>query len=222
MRLRSVLFYAFAFACTALSTGIIYADGMPGPEDDRAPLPSSAPPPYPAKPASSTATPAPPSHSTSAAATQPAAPAAPPPPPSSVQASTPPPAPAAPPAPVATNATPSPTATPPASGQVAQKAIYEVTGIDVGVSKDKPSFVTVVVKGSARTGGWTNAQLKPLQTFAPEVGMRSFTFVATPPVGASTQSMAPIQATIKIDPLPADVKTIRVLSETNEIAQTFR
>ena len=102
------------------------------------------------------------------------------------------------------------------------KAIYEVTGIDVGVAKDKPTFVTVVVKGTTRTGGWTNAQLKPLQTFAPEVGMRSFTFVASPPTGSSTAAMTPIQATIRIDPLPPDVKTIRVLSETNEIAQTFR
>lgn len=97
-----------------------------------------------------------------------------------------------------------------------------MTGIDVGIQKDKPTSVTVVVKGTTRTGGWTNAQLKPLQTFAPEVGMRSFTFVATPPGGSSTQAMTPIQATIRIDPLPDDVKTIRVLSETNEIAQTFR
>jgi hypothetical protein len=228
MRLRSVLVCAFASA--VLSIGVVHADGMPGPEDNQSPEPSSAPPPYPPKPASSTVTPAPTVHPSSAAVTQPApAPTPPPPPPSSAQTSTPPPAPGAtpvpatPPAPAvtATNAA-SPAATAPASGQVAQKAIYEVTGIDVGVSKDKPSFVTVVVKGSSRTGGWTNAQLKPLQTFAPEVGMRSFTFVATPPAGASTQSTTPIQATIKIDPLPADVKTIRVLSETNEIAQTFR
>ncbi len=215
MRLRSVLICAFVF--NVLSTGVIYADGMPGPEDDQSPVPSSAPPPHPPKPASSTVAPAPTAHPSSAAVTQPAPaatpPTPPPPPPSSVQTSAPPPAPAA---------AAVPAAPPPASGQVAQKAIYEVTGIDVGVSKDKPSFVTVVVKGSARTGGWTNAQLKPLQTFAPEVGMRSFTFVATPPAAASTQSTAPIQATIKIDPLPADVKTIRVLSETNEIAQTFR
>jgi hypothetical protein len=103
-----------------------------------------------------------------------------------------------------------------------EKAIYEVTGIDVGVAKDKPTFITVIVKGTTRTGGWSNPQLKPLQTFAPEVGMRSFTFVASPPNGSSTAAMTPIQATIRIDPLPADVKTIRVLSETNEIAQTFR
>ena len=96
-----------------------------------------------------------------------------------------------------------------------------MTGIDVGLAKDKAAL-TVVVKGSSRTGGWTNPQLKPLETFAPEVGMRSYTFVATPPNGPSSQATTPIQATIKIDPLPADVKTIRVLSETNEIAQTFR
>jgi hypothetical protein len=125
---------------------------------------------------------------------------------------------------VAATTTPAVTPTPAPAGSttVAQKAIYEVTGIDVGLSKDKPTFVTVVVKGTARSAGWTNAQLKPLQTFAPEVGMRSFTFVATPPTGSPAAGDTPIQATIKIEPLPDDVKTIRVLSETNEIAQTFR
>jgi hypothetical protein len=122
---------------------------------------------------------------------------------------------------VATNGA-QPAPPPPAAGAPMDKAIYEVTGIDVGVAKDKPTFITVVVKGTTRTGGWSKPQLKPLQTFAPEVGMRSFTFVAAPPNGPTTQAMTPVQATIRIDPLPPDVKTIRVLSETNEIAQTFR
>jgi hypothetical protein len=78
------------------------------------------------------------------------------------------------------------------------------------------------VKGTARTGGWKNIELRPLQTIAAEVGMRSFTLVGTPPDGPSTQSLTPIATTIQINPLPADVKTIRVLGETNEVAQTFR
>jgi hypothetical protein len=65
-------------------------------------------------------------------------------------------------------------------------------------------------------------ELRPLPTLAKEVGMRSYTLVATPPSGMATQALTPVTATITIDPLPADVKTIRVLGETNEVAQTFR
>ena len=74
----------------------------------------------------------------------------------------------------------------------------------------------------ARTGGWKNVELQPLQTFAPEVGMRSFTLVGVAPTGPVTQALTPVTVTIRVDPLPNDVKTIRVLGETNEVAQTFR
>ena len=128
------------------------------------------------------------------------------------------PAPAATPAPTtapAAPATPKPTTTPAS----AQKTIYEVLSVDVTV-QDKTAIITV--KGTARTGGWKNIELRPLQTFAPEVGMRSFTLVGTPPSGFATQALSPVSVSITITPLPADVKTIRVLSESNEVAQTFR
>ena len=126
-----------------------------------------------------------------------------------------------PPAPAATK----PTATPaPAAGTAAaaQQTIYEVLSVDVSINPKNPRSAVVVVKGTARTGGWKNVELRPLQTFAPEVGMRSFTLVGLPPSGFSTQATAPVSSTITIDPLPSDVKTIRVLSESNEMAQTFR
>ena len=50
----------------------------------------------------------------------------------------------------------------------------------------------------------------------------TFKLVGTPPDGPATQALTPVTASIKIDPIPDDVKTIRVLGETNEVAQTFR
>ena len=85
-----------------------------------------------------------------------------------------------------------------------------------------PFSGVITVKAVTRTGGWKDIELKPLQTFAPEVGLRSFTLVGTPPTGVATQALTPVSAMIRIDPLPADVKTIRVLGESNEVAQTFR
>ena len=185
------------------------ADGMPEPEDENFnPVPS-----VPGKPAPGVTQPAPikPAKPAPVVAPKPApAPVVntpePAPPPAEPDDADPAPAPATPPAPA------------PTSEQ--KKQIYEILSVDVQVSP-KPA-ATITVKATARSGGWKDIELKPLQTFAAEVGMRSYTLVGTPPSGPSTQALSPVSVTITLDPLPADVKTIRVLGETNEVAQTFR
>jgi len=191
------------------------ADGMPEPEDENYnPVPS-----VPGTPAPGVTQPAPIKPAKPLAAPKPApAPTPEPasPPPDDVEPSTPAPAPTpASPPPAATAPTP---ATTPAA--TLKKQIYEILSVDVQVS-GKPA-ATITVKATARSGGWKDIELKPLQTFAAEVGMRSFTLVGTPPSGPSTQALSPVSVTTTLDPLPADVKTIRVLGETNEVAQTFR
>lgn len=198
------------------------ADGMPEPEDENfnpvrsvpgtpAPGVTQPPPIKPAKPAPVVAPkPAP---APVVSAPEPAPP--PPDEPDDVEPSkptpTPTPAPASPPA-----------ATPPAASapSMQKKQIYEILSVDVQVLPKPAAMITV--KATARTGGWKDIELKPLQTFAAEVGMRSYTLVGTPPSGPATQALSPVSVTITLDPLPADVKTIRVLGETNEVAQTFR
>lgn len=199
------------------------ADGMPEPEDENYnPVPSvpgtpapgvTQPPPIkPAKPAPVAAPKPAPAPVVSAPEPTP------PPPdePDDVEPSAPAPAPT--PAPVS----PPPATTPPAATtpSVQKKQIYEILSVDVQVTPKPAAMITV--KATARTGGWKDIELKPLQTFAAEVGMRSYTLVGTPPSGPSTQALSPVSITITLDPLPADVKTIRVLGETNEVAQTFR
>ena len=221
MTLRIV---AATTACIGLLIAATFAaaDGMPEPEDENFnPVPS-----VPGKPAPGVTQPAP---------IKPAKPApvvAPKPTPAPVVNTpepAPPPAepddadPAPAPAPTPTAATPAPApATPPAPAPTSEqkKQIYEILSVDVQVSP-KPA-ATITVKATARSGGWKDIELKPLQTFAAEVGMRSYTLVGTPPSGPSTQALSPVSVTITLDPLPADVKTIRVLGETNEVAQTFR
>ncbi|MBL8779503.1 MAG: hypothetical protein JNL06_01055 [Alphaproteobacteria bacterium] len=200
------------------------ADGMPEPEDENFnPVPS-----VPGKPAPGVTQPAPikPAKPAPVVAPKPTpAPVVntpePAPPPAEPDDAEPAPAPA--PAPTPTAATPAPApATPPAPAPTSEqkKQIYEILSVDVQVSP-KPA-ATITVKATARSGGWKDIELKPLQTFAAEVGMRSYTLVGTPPSGPSTQALSPVSVTITLDPLPADVKTIRVLGETNEVAQTFR
>ena len=202
------------------------ADGMPEPEDENynpvpsvpgTPAPGVTQQPPPIKPAKPAAAPKP---APVVSAPEPA------PPPDELEdlepstpAPVPAPTPAAPP-PVTAPApvTPPPPATTAPATQ--KKQIYEILSVDVQVTPKPAAMITV--KATARTGGWKDIELKPLQTFAAEIGMRSYTLVGTPPSGPSTQALSPVSVTITLDPLPADVKTIRVLGETNEVAQTFR
>lgn len=214
--------FAFAMiACVGMSLMLARADGMPEPDDANynpvksvpgVPAPGVKPPPpiKQTKPA-----PAPPPEPVNEPEPEPDQP--PPPTPSPA------PAPATPPAPTpAPVVSPAPSPPPPPSTTAQRKPIYEVVSVDVQVGERTPAFATVTVKGTARTGGWKNVELQPLQTFAPEVGMKSFTLVGVPPSGMATQALTPVAVTIRIDPLPDDVKTIRVLGETNEVSQKFR
>jgi hypothetical protein len=207
------------------------ADGMPEPEDENFnPVPS-----VPAKPAPGVTQPAPikPAKPAPAAAPKPApapvvnAPEPTPPPdePEDLEPAAPAPtapAPAPTPSPTTTTPAPTPAPTTPAATTPAttKQQIHEILSVDVQVTP-KPA-ATITVKATASTGGWKDIELKPLQTFAAEIGMRSYTLVGTPPSDPTTQALSPVSVTTTLDPLPADVKTIRVLGKTNEVSQTFR
>lgn len=185
-----------------------------------APAPVSTPPAAPApEPAPAPSSPPP---ATGTPEIKPSAPAAEPAQPSTpVVAPTPTPAPVAPVAPPATKPV-SPAVSEPAPTPAAtlpQKLLKEVLNVEVAIQKTNPRSAIVTVTGSAETGGWTAIQLKPLQTVATEIGMKSYLLVGTKPTGFATQAITPVTATITIDPLPANVRAIRVLSETTEIVQ---
>ena len=197
------------------------ADGMPEPDDENfnpvPSVPAEVTPPPPVTPVK----PAPAPVVAPAPVPAPAPVVAPPPPVAPAPVPQPAPSPMPTPPVVKPPAAAPPAPAPVPSASVQQRTIYEVLSVDVTVTRKNPLAVTITVKGTARTGGWKNIELRPLQTFAPEVGMRSFTLVGTPPSGMATQALTPVSVSIMIDPLPADVKTIRVLSESNEIAQSF-
>lgn len=224
MTLRIV---AASAACLAfvLAATFAIADGMPEPEDENFnPVPSvpgkpapgvTQPPPIkPAKPAPAAEAPKPAAPVVAQPAPQPPAQPTPEPAPAPAPVSAPPPP------PTVTTPAPAPTPAQPAAAQ--KRPIFEIRGVEIQIQERQPPVATITVRGTARTGGWTNIELSPLQTFAPEVGMKSYTLVGTPPDGMATQALSPVSVTITLDPLPADVKTIRVLGETNEVAQTFR
>jgi ABC-type Fe3+-hydroxamate transport system substrate-binding protein len=108
-----------------------------------------------------------------------------------------------------------PTRSPPGEPQL----VYTVDDVQIAILKKTPAGIVITAKGTTRTAGWDNPELRPLQTFAPEQGIRSFTFVATGPRPDElvAQVITPIEATYTLDPLPGDVKQIKVMSETDEM-----
>ncbi len=79
--------------------------------------------------------------------------------------------------------------------------------------------LVISAKGMVSTGGWTHPQLLPLQTFAPEVGIQSYTFVATPPAPDEmvVQMITEVTATTTINPVPDDLREIKVMAEGGEV-----
>jgi small ligand-binding sensory domain FIST len=98
--------------------------------------------------------------------------------------------------------------------------IYAVQEVTLTISG--AAMVTVIAKGTVRTGGWTEPELKPSeQSFedsgGPDVETVHLDFVATKPTGIVTQAITPIAAQ-RSYPAPASGKTLRVVVhvETNE------
>ena len=110
---------------------------------------------------------------------------------------------------------------PPMDRNVRPGPIYSVDSITFEMRESMPVQLTIKARGTVRSGGWSGGELRPLQTLAPEQGVRSFTFSATPPRPdtAYTMALAPIEATYTIPALPADVNEIRIIAETNELTE---
>lgn len=112
---------------------------------------------------------------------------------------------------------------PPVIPHATPTPVYAVDSITFEIRESMPVQLVIKARGTVRTGGWSGGELRPLQTLVPEQGMRSFTFYATPPRPDMmvTQALAPIEATFTIPALPADVKKIRIIAETNELTETL-
>jgi hypothetical protein len=95
--------------------------------------------------------------------------------------------------------------------------LHAVISIDVKMLQS--SAAEVVVKGKAPSGGWTNITLRPIETKGTVLELE---FVGTPPAGPATQAITDVAAAVQINPLPADVKMIRVVANTNKALKVVR
>jgi hypothetical protein len=96
--------------------------------------------------------------------------------------------------------------------------IYQVQDMTLTVSG--AAKIKVTVKGTVRTGGWTDPELVPstrTKSNKSDDTTIHLDFVATKPTGAATQAIAPIQAEKSYPAPPAGKKlTVVVHAETNQ------
>jgi hypothetical protein len=94
--------------------------------------------------------------------------------------------------------------------------IYTVDVIDLALLEKMPLALEVRAKGTARTGGWDEPYLRRAETSEP--GVLTLYYLAMRPTGPATMALAPLEATpFKLDPLPDEMKKVKVIAETNEM-----
>lgn len=76
------------------------------------------------------------------------------------------------------------------------------------------------VLGTAASTGWTLPKLEPMADATSDASILSYQFVATSPEAADDANTAPEQIVteLRVDSLPSEVMTIRIVSATNEVS----
>ena len=127
--------------------------------------------------------------------------------------------PASPEAPAATApAAPQPSAPPPIP-PATELPVNSVDSVMLSRPQDEPMAIIIHVSGTAVSAGWTNAKLAEEPDGGADNSVKTYKFVATSPdMPGEDRTAQPIEAEIRVDSLSPDIKTIRIVSITNEVS----
>ena len=120
---------------------------------------------------------------------------------------------------VETTALPAPAAGPPPIPPSTELPNGSVDSVMLSRPQDAPESMIIRVLGTAPSAGWTEPKLEPMADTSGDTSIKSYQFVATSPesadAGAATQ---PIETELRVEGLPPEVKTIRIVSASNEVS----
>jgi len=117
-----------------------------------------------------------------------------------------------------TAAAPAPSSPPPIPPST-ELQIDKVQSVMVSRPADAPSSVLIRASGSVVSAGWTDAKLAPVEAPNADARIRVFSFVATSPeMPGETRTPQEVETELRVDDVPSDVRTIRVVSATNAIS----
>ena len=130
----------------------------------------------------------------------------------------------APPAPVASVEPPAPpppaVETPAPIPPLTEVQANSVDSVMLSRPQDAPNAMIIRVLGTTLSGGWTLPKLEPMADASTDASIVSFQLVATSPEASDDANTAAeqIEAELRVDSLPAEVTTIRIVSATNEVS----
>jgi hypothetical protein len=84
---------------------------------------------------------------------------------------------------------------------------------------DAPMTLVIHVSGTALSPGWSDAKLAEEPDNGTDTSIKTYRLVATSPAMPDENRTAqPMEVELRLESLPPDVKTIRIVSATNEIS----
>jgi hypothetical protein len=86
--------------------------------------------------------------------------------------------------------------------------------------QDAPGAMIIRVLGTAASNGWSLPKLEPMVEEGSDASIVSYKFVATSPEASDDLNTAAeqIETELRVDALPPEVTTIRIVSATNDIS----
>ena len=101
-----------------------------------------------------------------------------------------------------------------------EMAVNSVDSVMLSRPEDAPSALVIRVLGTAASNGWSLPRLEPVTDAGTDASIVSYQFVATSPETSDEPSTvaAQLETELRVDTLPPEVMTIRIVSATNEIS----
>jgi ABC-type oligopeptide transport system substrate-binding subunit len=118
-------------------------------------------------------------------------------------------------APAPPPAAPQPPQIPPGT----EVSLASVNSVMLNRPQDAPGSLIIDVSGVAPSAGWTNPRLVEDAEANSDASVKTYKFVATSPAKEQQDhQQQAIEAELRVDALPPEVKLIRVISASNEIS----
>ena len=98
--------------------------------------------------------------------------------------------------------------------------VNSVDSVMLSRPQDAPNAMIIRVLGTTASGGWSTPKLEPMADAGTDASTMSYQLVATSPeaVDDANTAAAQVEAELRVDALPADVTTIRIVAATNEVS----
>ncbi len=98
------------------------------------------------------------------------------------------------------------------------RRVMEVTEVKLAVLESQPPQLQITAIGNVPTAGWKDARLRPYTYVQPPPdGIYDYDFVAVPPDGPAATVITPVNATLRVSPMPEGIKGVRIHAQRNNM-----